>query len=203
MTASLTEKQLLRWTLHLDCPAERLTPDCREILERYGSWMQGLCAGKFEPYTPAQQQFLDMHRGLTSPQTRFEHAWYEYRIECLYAYALYWEPHLGGASPLSYHQLVKVFQELANTGHPDAHYWLQNEGELPPALPLQHRFPPMPLHRTIQGSLRFVRPRSSKYTMTGKPAAVSDAGGGLDWGEGFDDLDGAFWETYLGGPDAD
>lgn len=56
-------------------PDGDLTPGERDVLVKYGRWMEALVGGAIEPVTPGQEQFLRVARGEAEPATEFERAW--------------------------------------------------------------------------------------------------------------------------------
>lgn len=56
-----------------------LTEDQRQLLARYGYWLEALAQGTLEPLTTEQRQFVHVARGEAAPQTDFEIAWTEHR----------------------------------------------------------------------------------------------------------------------------
>lgn len=59
------------------CANEKL----REIVGRYGVWLEGLATGALEPMTDAQRRFVQVAKGLESATTEFELAWLAYTDE--------------------------------------------------------------------------------------------------------------------------
>jgi uncharacterized protein YifE (UPF0438 family) len=47
----------------------------REILTKFGRWLEGLATGSILPTTPGQAQFVETARGRHEPETDFERAW--------------------------------------------------------------------------------------------------------------------------------
>lgn len=56
-------------------PGEEFTPAERQLLAKYGRWMEALVSGAIRPTTPSQEQFLRVARGEGEPTTDFERAW--------------------------------------------------------------------------------------------------------------------------------
>ena len=56
-------------------PGEQFTPAERDLLAKYGRWMEALVSGAIQPTTPSQEQFLRVARGEGEPTTDFERAW--------------------------------------------------------------------------------------------------------------------------------
>lgn len=56
-------------------PGEQFTPAERELLAKYGRWMEALVSGAIRPTTPSQEQFVRVARGEGEPTSDFEHAW--------------------------------------------------------------------------------------------------------------------------------
>src|SRR5262245_53189974 len=54
---------------------DAFTPDERDLLAKYGRWLEALAAGILKPTTPNQEQFVQTARGQREPQTEFERAW--------------------------------------------------------------------------------------------------------------------------------
>lgn len=51
----------------------------RELLSRYGYWLEALAIGAIAPSTPEQVQFVRVARGEAEPQSAFEVAWARHR----------------------------------------------------------------------------------------------------------------------------
>ncbi|MDY3561100.1 DUF413 domain-containing protein [Gemmata sp. JC673] len=56
-------------------PGESFTPAERELLTKYGRWMEALVSGAIRPTTPSQEQFVRVARGEGDPASDFERAW--------------------------------------------------------------------------------------------------------------------------------
>lgn len=56
-------------------PGAALTDAERQLLTKFGHWMDALTAGTLAPVTPDQEHFLRVHRGEEQPSTPFEVAW--------------------------------------------------------------------------------------------------------------------------------
>lgn len=56
-------------------PAADLTDTERQLLAKFGHWMDALTGGALAPVTPDQERFLGVHRGEEPPATPFEVAW--------------------------------------------------------------------------------------------------------------------------------
>ena len=56
-------------------PPGDFTPVERELLTKYGRWMEALVSGAIAPVTPGQEQFLRVARGEGEPTTDFERVW--------------------------------------------------------------------------------------------------------------------------------
>ncbi len=56
-------------------PEGGLAPDERDLLARYGHWMQALAEGRIAPTTPDQEQFIRAARGDAEPRSPFEAVW--------------------------------------------------------------------------------------------------------------------------------
>lgn len=54
-----------------------ISPHDRELLTKWGAWLDALASGKIPPLTPAQLHFLAVHRGEIEPETQFERIWIE------------------------------------------------------------------------------------------------------------------------------
>lgn len=52
-----------------------LDPAERELLSRYGFWMEALASGELAPITPEQQHFVRVAGGVEQPQSAFERVW--------------------------------------------------------------------------------------------------------------------------------
>ena len=55
-------------------PGDFTEPE-RDLLVRYGRWLEALASGTAAPVTPAQEQFVKVARGEREPETDFERAW--------------------------------------------------------------------------------------------------------------------------------
>lgn len=56
-------------------PGDAFTTAERELLAKYGRWMDALVSGAIQPITPTQEQFVRVARGAGEPATDFERAW--------------------------------------------------------------------------------------------------------------------------------
>jgi Protein of unknown function, DUF len=56
-------------------PAATLDDRERQLLSRYGYWLEALATGALAPSTPEQIQFVRVARGEVEPQSAFEVAW--------------------------------------------------------------------------------------------------------------------------------
>lgn len=56
-------------------PPGDFTPAEKELLTKYGRWMEALVSGAIAPTTPSQEQFVRVARGEGEPATDFERAW--------------------------------------------------------------------------------------------------------------------------------
>ncbi len=56
-------------------PPGEYTQAEREILTKFGRWLEALATGSISPTTPGQQQFVETASGRREPETEFEHAW--------------------------------------------------------------------------------------------------------------------------------
>jgi hypothetical protein len=56
-------------------PAAALDDRERELLARYGYWLEALATGALSPSTPEQSQFVRVARGEAEPRSAFELAW--------------------------------------------------------------------------------------------------------------------------------
>jgi len=54
---------------------DAFTADERDLLVKYGRWLEALAAGILTPTTPSQEQFVRSARGEREPETDFERAW--------------------------------------------------------------------------------------------------------------------------------
>ncbi|MCI0704996.1 MAG: DUF413 domain-containing protein [Planctomycetia bacterium] len=54
---------------------DAFTADERDLLTKYGRWLEALAAGILKPTTPNQEQFVRSARGEREPETDFERAW--------------------------------------------------------------------------------------------------------------------------------
>ena len=59
--------------------ADMLADDELLIIERYGSWLEGLTSGTLRPLSAAQQRFVEVTKGLAPAETRHEQAWMMYQ----------------------------------------------------------------------------------------------------------------------------
>lgn len=55
--------------------ASRLRPEERAVLEKYGTWLEGLATGALEPMTDEQRRFVDVACGRAQARTLYERAW--------------------------------------------------------------------------------------------------------------------------------
>jgi hypothetical protein len=51
----------------------------RDLLSRYGYWMEALASGQIAPFTPEQQHFVRVAQGAEEPNSAFEQAWTRYK----------------------------------------------------------------------------------------------------------------------------
>lgn len=56
-------------------PPGEFTPAERDILAKYGRWLEALASGAISPTTPGQEQFVAVARAEREPETEFERAW--------------------------------------------------------------------------------------------------------------------------------
>jgi uncharacterized protein YifE (UPF0438 family) len=56
-------------------PPGEFTPAERELLTKYGRWLEALAVGAIAPTTPGQEQFVAVAQGQRAPETDFERAW--------------------------------------------------------------------------------------------------------------------------------
>jgi uncharacterized protein YifE (UPF0438 family) len=56
-------------------PPGNFTPAEKELLTKYGRWMEALASGDLAPATAGQEQFVRVARGEGEPTTDFERAW--------------------------------------------------------------------------------------------------------------------------------
>ena len=56
-------------------PPGDFTPAEKELLTKYGRWMEALVSGALSPATPGQEQFVRVARGEGEPGTDFERVW--------------------------------------------------------------------------------------------------------------------------------
>lgn len=81
MTSSETPLEhlsLLRTPLKLIPPLMEFSGCERELLRKYGTWLNALASGKLHPITDAQTQFVAVARGRQTPETEFELVWTKY-----------------------------------------------------------------------------------------------------------------------------
>lgn len=57
----------------------QLTDAQRQLLARYGYWLEALAEGTLEPATAEQRHFVQVARGEAAPQSAFEVTWVEHR----------------------------------------------------------------------------------------------------------------------------
>jgi uncharacterized protein YifE (UPF0438 family) len=62
-------------------PGDAFTPEERELLQKYGRWLEALAAGTIAPTTAAQEQFVRVARGGGEPATDFERVWAKFARE--------------------------------------------------------------------------------------------------------------------------
>lgn len=51
----------------------------RNLLSRYGAWLQALAESELEPITPQQLNFVEVCRGRAEPRSEFELVWVKYQ----------------------------------------------------------------------------------------------------------------------------
>jgi uncharacterized protein YifE (UPF0438 family) len=56
-------------------PPGDFTPTEKELLTKYGRWMEALASGAIAPTTPGQEQFVRVAGGAGDPSTDFERVW--------------------------------------------------------------------------------------------------------------------------------
>jgi uncharacterized protein YifE (UPF0438 family) len=56
-------------------PNAALDNNERELISRYGYWLEALASGSLPPATPEQTQFIQVARGQAEPRSAFEVAW--------------------------------------------------------------------------------------------------------------------------------
>jgi hypothetical protein len=56
-------------------PAGNLDDQERDLLSRYGYWLEALSRGELAPITPEQERFVRVARGQEEPRSAFEIAW--------------------------------------------------------------------------------------------------------------------------------
>ena len=56
-------------------PPGNFTHEERNLLARYGSWLDALASGAIQPATAGQEHFVKVARGQCEPQTDFERVW--------------------------------------------------------------------------------------------------------------------------------
>jgi uncharacterized protein YifE (UPF0438 family) len=56
-------------------PGGDLTDQERDLLAKYGHWLEALAGGSLAPLTPEQEQFVQVARGAAEPRSPFEVAW--------------------------------------------------------------------------------------------------------------------------------
>ena len=54
-------------------------PEEKEMLRKYGSWMQALANGGIEPYTAGQEHFIEVAKGRAAPRNQYEEVWIKYQ----------------------------------------------------------------------------------------------------------------------------
>ena len=52
-----------------------LTIEERNILNKYGAWMEALISEEIPPLTSAQRRFINVHKGLEEVESEFERIW--------------------------------------------------------------------------------------------------------------------------------
>ena len=52
-----------------------LEPFQRDLLHRYGYWLEALAEGRIEAYTDAQTEFIGVTKKVMRPQSKFELVW--------------------------------------------------------------------------------------------------------------------------------
>jgi len=66
----------------ISCSTGIFSVDEREFLMNYGSWLKALADGKIQPYTLAQEHFLQVVKGSEEPNTEHEKIWWRYIKRC-------------------------------------------------------------------------------------------------------------------------
>jgi uncharacterized protein YifE (UPF0438 family) len=124
-------KHYLRLTFRPAVDLSFLAPEAQEAIVKYGTWFDALMRGVLEPYTEAQEKFIEVCKGKRPAETLFERSWVRYRVECMFQTALNLEKNAGA---VSYREIRTQFERLARFGHEGAVAWLEREGgwtELP------------------------------------------------------------------------
>lgn len=63
----------------VDCSHAIFTNEEIEILEKWGNWFMALTEGELEPLTELQTEFIKVAKGLRSPFSIEEKAWFKYQ----------------------------------------------------------------------------------------------------------------------------
>jgi len=64
------------------CSTGIFSADEVEFLKNYGAWLEALTHGEIQPYTPAQEHFVQMANGDVEPNTLHEQIWWRYQERC-------------------------------------------------------------------------------------------------------------------------
>jgi hypothetical protein len=59
-----------------------LEEEHRNILAKYGAWLEALALERIEPSNPMQNRFMATVRGIELPMTPYEKAWNAYVVAC-------------------------------------------------------------------------------------------------------------------------
>lgn len=70
-----SSRALLRRDFDTIVNLESLELEQRELLIKYGCWMEALASGQLSPTTEAQERFVRVARGEAEPSTKYELAW--------------------------------------------------------------------------------------------------------------------------------
>jgi hypothetical protein len=79
MTTPADHQDWLRRDGYLVPPGADLTDPERQLLSKFGHWMEALTSGQLGPVTADQERFLRVHHGEEAPSTPFELAWMKLR----------------------------------------------------------------------------------------------------------------------------
>ncbi len=187
-------KALLRARYRPECDRNALTQEEFCTLQKYGAWLEALAYGSISPITEAQSAFLAVHQGAKAAETGFEKLWHKYQAQRIFEMARRIESALSHGTDYSYEQACALYRRAGELGNRAALAWLLEEGCIKDVAELRCGLRPL--------AFPDVRPFEANRVLGGRGQWVARPEGvDEDWGASKDDLDSAYWEGYLGGPD--